>query len=230
MNRDPFAPSKKLLGYTTTIEKTDELQLEIPKDFVKFNEFIGNPIHPATHEQMPLTTYQLDFFKQIDESPLHKYHLNKARQMGFTELVIRILLFYSLTKYSTGKIIMMAGIRLDTTKDIFARLSTLIKNLRPYVVAAGPNSIMFTNGVEIISLPAQSEAITGLTQIRAILMDEAAKWNLRDDRPVMNAVMPIVHSNHSDLFMISTPKGPRGFFYDLEFLGIFFKFYMFFCC
>ena len=136
---DPFAPSKKLLGYTTqTIEKTNELQLEIPKDFVKFNELIGNPIHPATQEQMPLTPYQLDFFTCINTSSLHKYHLNKARQMGFTELVIRILLFYALTKYSAGKIVIMAGTRLDTTKDIFQRLSTLIKNLAPYVQSSGP--------------------------------------------------------------------------------------------
>ena len=135
--------------------------------------------------------------------------------MGFTELVIRILLFYALTKYSPGKIIIMAGTRLETTKDIFQRLSMLIKELEPYVVSAGSNSIQFINRVEIVPLPAQPEAITGLTKIRAILMDESAKWNLRDDLPVMNAVMPIVRSNKSDLFMISTPKGPRGFFYDI---------------
>ena len=217
LNSDPFAPSKKLLGYKSTITQEQQKEtFDIPKDFVKFNEFIGNPIHPATHQQMPLTPYQLDFFEHTEKSPLHKYHLNKGRQMGFTELVIRILLFYACTKYSAGKIVIMAGTRLDTTKDIFQRLTTLIKNLTPYVQSAGPNSIMFANGVEIISLPAQSEAITGLTKIRAILMDEAAKWNLRDDRPVMNAVMPIVRSNHSDLFMISTPKGPRGFFYDID--------------
>lgn len=217
MNRDPFAPSKNLLGYNNSNPKNDRIDLpDIPNDFVKFNELIGNPVHPATQQQMPLTPYPLDFFKQTDESTKHMYHLNKGRQMGFTELVIRILLFYAMTKYSAGKIVIMAGTRLDTTKDIFARLNTLIKNLAPYVQSAGPNSIMFANGVEIITLPAQAEAITGLTKIRAILMDEAAKWNLRDDRPVMNAVMPIVRSNKSDLFMISTPKGPRGFFYDID--------------
>ena len=47
-------------------------------------------------------------------------------------------------------------------------------------------------------------------------MDEAAKWNLQDDQPVMNAIMPIVDINKSDLFMISTPKGPRGFFYNID--------------
>jgi len=189
---------------------------DVPQDFISFNEFIGNPIHPATHQQMELTPYQLDFFEKVDQSNFHKYHLNKARQMGFTELTIRILLFYALTKYSQGKIIIMAGTRLDTTKDIFQRLSSLIEKLKPFIVSYGPNSILFKNGVEIIPLPAQAEAITGLTKIRAILMDEAAKWNLRDDLPVMNAVMPIVRSNKSDLFMISTPKGPRGFFYEID--------------
>ena len=81
MNRDPFTPLKKQLGYKTVIEDTKKSQIEIPKDFVKFNELIGNPIHPATQEQMPLTPYQLDFFKTIDESPKHMYHLNKARSL-----------------------------------------------------------------------------------------------------------------------------------------------------
>ncbi len=218
MNRaDPFAPSKKMLGYKTVMQRPDAptTAIDIPKDFVKFNEFIGNPIHPATQEQMPLTPYQLDFFRQIDESSKHMYHLNKARQMGFTELVIRILLFYACTKYPPGKIIIMAGTRLDTTKDIFQRLLSLIQNIRPLVVSAGPTGIILTTCIEIIPLPAQPEATTGLTKIRAFLLDESTKWNRKDDTPVMNSVMPIVRSNKSDLFMISTPKGPRGFFYDI---------------
>ena len=93
MPSDPFAPSKKLLGYTYSNTQNNKIDLpDIPKDFVKFNELIGNPIHPATHQQMCLTPYQLDFFNRIDTSPLHKYHLNKARQMGFTTFICILFL------------------------------------------------------------------------------------------------------------------------------------------
>ena len=42
MPSDPFAPSKKLLGYTYSNTQNNKIDLpDIPKDFVKFNELIG---------------------------------------------------------------------------------------------------------------------------------------------------------------------------------------------
>ena len=49
----------------------------------------------------------------------------------------------------------------------------------------------------------------------AIVVDEAAHFNLTDDSVVMNAIEPIVLTNKSDLYLVSTPRGQRGFFYDI---------------
>ena len=38
-------------------------------------------------------------------------------------------------------------------------------------------------------------------------MDESGKWELVDDTPVFNSILPIVRSNGADLFLISTPTG-----------------------
>lgn len=192
------------------------LQEEIPSDFVKFNELIGLPRHAATFKTMPLMPFQTGFFELVHNSKHNKFHVNKARQIGFTELCIRIILYESFHKYKGGKILIIAGTRSDTTRDIFNRMYELCRSIDSHIDIKGANYIRFKNGTEIKGLPANPEAATGLTKIKCILLDEAAKWDLKDDWPVMNAIMPIVRSNKSDLIMISTPKGPRGFFYEID--------------
>lgn len=210
---------KKVSIYPIWEGKSQQVNLinnEIPSDFSEFNELIGLPRHPATFQEMPLMPFQLGFFNLLHNSKHNKFHVNKARQIGFTELCIRIILFESFHKYRGGKILIIAGTRSDTTRDIFNRIFQLLVNIDSHVDIMGANYVRFKNGTEIKGLPANPEAATGLTKIKAVLLDEAAKWDLKDDWPVMNAIMPIVRSNKSDLVMISTPKGPRGFFYEID--------------
>ena len=195
---------------------TDDTLKPITKDFQKFNELIGLPRHPQTFKAHQLTKIQTKVFNDnVHPKNQVKLHLNKARQCGWTELMIRILAFHAFHKYAGGKIIIITGTQVQTTKEIFARFLGLFKNIREYIAETGSLYLRLKNGTEIHGRPAEPEAITGWTKIRAILMDESAKWKLVDDLPVINAILPIVRTNTSDLFMISTPKGPRGFFYDI---------------
>lgn len=189
----------------------------IPDSFEQFNKLIGLPKHPASFVPMNLMPYQLQFFNTIDNTDYHRFHINKSRQMGFTELILRILAYRCFNKYKQGRIIIIAGTREKTTKKIMQRFKALFDNIPNKVKnTKDPLVLELTNGTVIEGLPANPEAITGDTKIKAIFLDESAKWNLTDDQVVMNAIKPIVDTNISDLFMISTPKGPRGFFYEIE--------------
>jgi len=200
------------IGPTTTTA----LKL-MTKDFHKFNNIIGLPKHPQTFKPHRLTEIQTEVFdKNIHPTKQVKLHLNKARQCGWTELMLRILAFHSFHKYTGGKIIIIAGTREKTTKDIFYRFISLFRNIPEYIAETGSLYMKLFNGTEIYGMPANPEAVAGWTKIKAFFMDEAAKWNLVDDYPVINTILPIVKTNKSDLFMISTPKGPRGFFYDFD--------------
>jgi len=202
---------------TKLLEKNKVTKQEIPQDFVKFNELIGLPKHPATFEAMELMPYQKNFFKSVTYTSNHLFHVNKSRQMGFTELILRILAYRCFNKYKGGKIVIIAGTREKTTKKIMLRFKELFRNI-PHTIKKSTDALVLelTNGTVIEGLPANPEAITGDTKIKCIFMDEAAKWNLVEDIAVMNAIKPIVDTNNSDLFMISTPKGPRGFFYNID--------------
>lgn len=189
----------------------------IPEDFVEFNELIGYPKHPVTFLPHPITHIQQTFIKTYTHQDRQdKVHLNKARQCGWTELVLRHLAHQSFYKYKGGIIVIIASTKLQTTKQIYARFLGLFHNIRSEIAEVGSLYMKLKNGTEIYGVSANPEAITGWTKVKCIFMDEAAKWDLVDDQPVLNSIMPIVRTNNADLFMISTPKGPRGFFYGIE--------------
>jgi len=177
----------------------------------------GMPEHPDTLQQMKFTPYQLEFIDIIDTSDNNKFHVNKPRQSGFSEIVLRIFQDRGFKKYSTKSCKYVVGTREKTTKKMIRRLKQLYKKI-PDVVENNSDSLYLElkDGTSFEGLPANPEAITGDTKIAAIAMDESAKWNRIDDQEVLDAYIPIVRTNHSDLFMFSTPKGPRGFFHDIE--------------
>lgn len=178
---------------------------------------VGLPLHPSTLQPTPLAPYQMEFFHTITNSPHHEFHVNKSRQIGFTELMIRIFQYYGFNKYARKLNIIVAGTREKTTKKIFDRFSSLYDKFGHLISRReGALNFRLIDGTEFLGLPASAEAITGLTKVGGIFVDEAAKFNLVDDQPVMNAIKPIVEINRSDLFLVSTPKGRRGFFYNID--------------
>jgi len=191
---------------------------------------VGLPRHSATHLEMPLTPYQVDFFKQIlnavtnpgnmsadDWARLHHaFHVLKGRQMGFTEIVLRIIQFFCFTRYAGQNVGIIAATNGALANKDLRRFYRLFANL-PGITLGPPKShkVELINETIIEAFPASEEALTGDTNYACIFMDESAKWKLVDDTPVFNSVMPIVRSNGADLFLVSTPKGPLKMFYKI---------------
>lgn len=182
-----------------------------------FTHQVGLPEHPVTFQPMKLMPYQVDLADVILKGRHKKFHINKARQIGVTEIILRIIQYLCFHRYSGGKVLIIAGTREKTTKKIMSRFKQLFRNIE-YVIKDNPSDLYLklVNGTEIEGLPSNSEAIRGDTKIRCIVVDEAAHFKLIDDSVIMDAVRPIVKSNKSDLFLISTPNGQRGFFYEIN--------------
>ena len=199
---------------------------------------VGLPRHPATNAEMPLTPYQVDFFNTVDKITSfskknakkynvknnqewlrkhHLFHINKGRQMGFTEIVLRIMQYYCFTRYAGYKIAIQAGTTGSLAQKDLRRFARLFLNIKP-VVRQWIKSRTFelVNDTVTESFSASEEAMTGDTRYKAIFQDESAKWRLVEDQPVFDSIMPIVKSAGGDLFLVSTPKGPRKMFYDIH--------------
>ena len=186
------------------------------KDMCCFSHLVGLPQHPATLQPMKFMPHQSDLIKQSLSKKQVKFHINKSRQIGLTEIVLRIIQYHSFHKYKGGKILIIAGTREKTTKTVMNRLKILFNDIHS-TVKEDKNDlrIVLKNGTEIEGKPSNSEAIRGETKIKAIVVDEAAHFALVNDSVVLDAIEPILHTNKSDIFLVSTPRGQRGFFYDL---------------
>ena len=168
-------------------------------------------------QEMKFMPHQIDLIKQSMSNKQLKFHINKSRQIGLTEIVLRIIQYQSFNKYAGGKILIIAGTREKTTKTVMNRLKSLFNEIRP-TVKDDKNVLDITlmNGTQIEGKPSNSEAIRGETKIKAVVIDEAAHFAIIDDSVVLDAIEPILHTNKSDIFLVSTPRGQRGFFYDLS--------------
>ena len=197
---------------------------------------VGLPRHPATNEEMPLTPYQIELVGEILKNKydiihnkkiaenllkelLHKYffyHLNKGRQMGFTEIMLRLIQFLCFSLYAGSNIGIMAATNGNLARKDLRRFARLFLNIKPVVSQWIKSGVMkLVNGTVIEAFAASEEAITGDTKYKCILMDEAAKWRTVDDTPVFNSVEPIIRASGGDLFLVSTPKGPIKMFFKI---------------
>jgi phage FluMu gp28-like protein len=71
-------------------------------------------------------------------------------------------------------------------------------------------SLAFSNGSRIIGLPGKEATVRGFSAASMILIDEAAR--VPDE--MYEALRPMLAVGDGDLWLMSTPCGQRGFFYE----------------
>jgi hypothetical protein len=71
-------------------------------------------------------------------------------------------------------------------------------------------SLLLPNGSRIIGLPGNEVTVRGFSAVSLMLIDEAAR--VSDD--MYHAVRPMLAVSRGKLWLLSTPYGKRGFFYE----------------
>ncbi len=71
-------------------------------------------------------------------------------------------------------------------------------------------SLLFPNGSRIIGLPGNENTLRGFSSVALMIIDEAA----RVDDEIYRALRPMLAVANGDLWLLSTPAGRRGFFYE----------------
>src|SRR5262245_61287436 len=71
-------------------------------------------------------------------------------------------------------------------------------------------SIAFPNGSRIVGLPANEGKIRGFSSVSLLLIDEASR--VKDE--LYRAMRPTLAVGDGDLWLMSTPNGQRGFFWE----------------
>ena len=73
-----------------------------------------------------------------------------------------------------------------------------------------PISVMLPNGSRVVGVPGNEETVRGFSAVSLVVIDEAA----RVPDAMYEAVLPMLAVKDGDLWLLSTPRGQRGFFYE----------------
>ena len=71
-------------------------------------------------------------------------------------------------------------------------------------------SLLLPNGSRIVGLPGTEGTVRGFSSVSLMVIDEAAR--VPDD--VYKALRPMLAVKNGDLWLLSTPAGKQGFFYE----------------
>jgi hypothetical protein len=172
----------------------------------------------ANGKALPLFHYEEDL-QHIIEKLFEKHGrcnmlINKSRKIGITEFMLRWLAWLTFSRYA-GFDIMIICQREKQAKEHLDRLQAMLKPVSETVTDMNSERVRFQNGTRIWIFPSNSQAFRGPDRVKAIFLDEAAHFDAIDDEPILSALTPNLAITNGDMYMVSTPAGPRGFFWRI---------------
>ena len=98
------------------------------------------------------------------------------------------------------------------SREFLRKAKTFARRLRLPIKKDGDNdvSLEFPNASRIVGIPGKEETVRGFSALSLLLIDEAAR--VSDD--LFNSVTPMLAIGGGDLWLMSTPHGKVGFFYE----------------
>lgn len=98
------------------------------------------------------------------------------------------------------------------SREFLRKTRAMVRKLGYKIRGDGDNkvSLLLPNGSRMVGLPCNEDTIRGFSGVSLLLVDEAAK--VPDE--LYLTVRPMIAVSRGDIWMLSTPKGRRGFFYQ----------------
>jgi hypothetical protein len=136
--------------------------------------------------------------------------LNCSRQWGKTQVSVAMVVYRVMTR--PGSLVVVASPTLRQSGEWMMKAEEMLRRLDIKIRSDGKNrvSVLLPNGSRIVGLPQKEGNIRGFSSVSMIVIDEASRV---DDR-MYRALTPMLAVSNGELWMLSTPAGKRGFFYE----------------
>ena len=136
--------------------------------------------------------------------------LNCSRQWGKSTVAATKAVHQAESAPQSLVVVLSPGAR--QSAELLRKAGVFVERLGIQPEGDGDNqmSLLFPNGSRIVGLPGKEETVRGFSAVSLMLIDEAAR--VPDD--LYKAVRPMLAVGGGDLWLMSTPCGQRGFFYE----------------
>jgi hypothetical protein len=136
--------------------------------------------------------------------------LNCSRQWGKSTITAAKAVHQAYTE--AGSLTLVVSPSARQSGEFLRKAAGFVRKLKIRPKGDGDNeiSLALPNGSRIVGLPGTEATIRGFSAVRLLLVDEASR--VSDD--VYLAIRPMLATSDGALWLMSTPNGRRGFFYD----------------
>ena len=136
--------------------------------------------------------------------------LNCTRQWGKSTVAAAKAVHRAYTK--PGSMVVVASPSERQSAEFIRKASEMVAMLGIPPRGDGDNqtSLLFPNRSRIVGLPGTEGTVRGFSAVSLMLIDEAA----RVEDSMYKALRPMLAVGRGDLWLLSTPYGRRGFFYE----------------
>jgi len=136
--------------------------------------------------------------------------LNCSRQWGKSTVAAAKAVHQAESMPQSLVVVLSPGAR--QSAELLRKAGVFVERLGIQPKGDGDNqmSLLFPNGSRIVGLPGREGTVRGFSAVSLMLIDEAAR--VPDD--LYRAVRPMLAVGGGDLWLMSTPCGQRGFFYE----------------
>jgi hypothetical protein len=137
--------------------------------------------------------------------------LNCTQQWGKSTLLAAKAVHRGWTK--PGSVILVASPSVRQSAGFLRKAAEFLRRLGVKRKGGGDNaaSLALPNGSRIIGLPGTEATVRGFSAVSLLMIDEAAR--VSDE--VYKSLRPMLAVGGGDLWLMSTPWGQRGFFYEV---------------
>ena len=136
--------------------------------------------------------------------------LNCSRQWGKSTMAAVKAMYRATTR--PDRLVLIASPSERQSKELVRKTARIAAKLGLALKGDGgaDPSLLFPNGSRIVGLPATEDTVRGFSSASLLLIDEAARMS----DSLYHALRPMLAVGDGDLWMMSTPAGKRGFFYE----------------
>jgi Terminase large subunit, T4likevirus-type, N-terminal len=136
--------------------------------------------------------------------------LNCSRQWGKSTVTAVRAVFEAETR--PGSLTLVAAPTARQSAELVRKAAALTRRLGRRTRGDGQNeiSLLFPNGSRVVGLPGSEDNVRGFSAASLVVIDEAAR--VRDE--MYRTLRPMLSTVDGDLWLLSTPHGKRGFFWE----------------
>jgi len=149
--------------------------------------------------------------RKLLDTTAHRCILNCTRQWGKSTVTAIKALHHALFRTDSFTIIVSPSDR--QSGEFIRKISALAfkAGFKPRGDGKNPLSLLFPNRSRIIGLPCNEDTIRGFSGVTLLLIDEAS----RVPDSLYRTVRPMLAASRGALWLLSTPAGRAGFFYEI---------------